>query len=122
MCTHVLVHAAHGPTPQAGDVEAGPQATGCVRRKPGRGDATLSLSCSDKLARWACCGLQGALLSAVLRAPLYLSTLTVATPQEAEAAGALGCALSPWLSLLRCVLFDTHEQSSNSRRDHPAAV
>ena len=48
--------------PQAGDVDVGAQDSGAglgaVRRKPGRGDATLSLSCSDKIARWCCLGLQ----------------------------------------------------------------
>ena len=38
--------------PQAHEVEAGDQEVGALRRKPGRGDATLSLSCSDKMARW----------------------------------------------------------------------
>ena len=31
---------------------------GALRRKPGRGEPTLSLSCSDKLARWGMLGLQ----------------------------------------------------------------
>jgi len=34
-------------------------------------------SCSDKLCRWNCLGLQGSLLMAVLEAPLYMTTLTV---------------------------------------------
>lgn len=38
--------------------EQGQQATGVLRRKPGRGDATLSMSCSDKLAKWCCLGVQ----------------------------------------------------------------
>lgn len=31
---------------------------GAVRTKPGRGDQTLSVSCSDKLFRWNLCGIQ----------------------------------------------------------------
>ena len=36
----------------------GERPVGSMRRKPGRGDPTLSMSCSDKLARWACLGVQ----------------------------------------------------------------
>ncbi|XP_015370760.1 PREDICTED: tRNA-specific adenosine deaminase 1 isoform X2 [Diuraphis noxia] len=49
---------------------------GAVRTKPGRGDRTLSVSCSDKLLRWHLSGVQGALLSLLIE-PVYLSSLTI---------------------------------------------
>jgi hypothetical protein len=35
----------------------------------GRGDPTLSLSCSDKMLKWNLVGLQGSLLSSILEKP-----------------------------------------------------
>uniref|UniRef100_A0A3P9CEE3 tRNA-specific adenosine deaminase 1 n=1 Tax=Maylandia zebra TaxID=106582 RepID=A0A3P9CEE3_9CICH len=50
---------------------------GVLRVKPGRGEPTLSLSCSDKMARWGVLGFQGALLSHYLQEALYFSTMVV---------------------------------------------
>uniref|UniRef100_G3MTN3 tRNA-specific adenosine deaminase 1 n=1 Tax=Amblyomma maculatum TaxID=34609 RepID=G3MTN3_AMBMU len=53
----------------------------CVARsKPGRGAVSLSMSCSDKMAKWQSCGFEGALLSHFLKGkePLHLSSVIVA--------------------------------------------
>uniref|UniRef100_A0A8C4N4U1 tRNA-specific adenosine deaminase 1 n=1 Tax=Eptatretus burgeri TaxID=7764 RepID=A0A8C4N4U1_EPTBU len=56
---------------------AGYHVVGVLRRKPGRGETTLSLSCSDKLSRWAIVGLQGALISHFLTCPVRIKTLVL---------------------------------------------
>ncbi|XP_018372587.1 PREDICTED: tRNA-specific adenosine deaminase 1 isoform X1 [Trachymyrmex cornetzi] len=49
---------------------------GPLRTKPGRGDPTSSLSCSDKIAKWLILGLQGSLLS-LLIPPIKLESITI---------------------------------------------
>ncbi|KAM4572993.1 tRNA-specific adenosine deaminase 1 [Odontesthes bonariensis] len=55
----------------------GYHSTEVLRVKPGRGEPTLSLSCSDKMARWAVLGFQGALLSHYLQEALHFSAVVV---------------------------------------------
>ena len=52
-------------------------ATLALRTKPGRGDRTMSMSCSDKIARWNILGIQGALLCHLLEHPIYIATITL---------------------------------------------
>jgi tRNA-specific adenosine deaminase 1 len=50
---------------------------GACRVKPGKGDPTASMSCSDKIALWSCVGLQGSLLSRIFVEPVVLSGIVV---------------------------------------------
>ncbi|XP_064091363.1 tRNA-specific adenosine deaminase 1-like [Macrobrachium nipponense] len=51
--------------------------TGALRTKPGRGDPTLSMSCSDKIFKWTVLGVQGASLMLFLEKPIYLESITI---------------------------------------------
>lgn len=46
------------------------QSMGVMRTKPGRGPPTHCMSCSDKILRWCCEGLQGAAASCLFHLPL----------------------------------------------------
>ncbi|XP_074645559.1 tRNA-specific adenosine deaminase 1-like isoform X2 [Tubulanus polymorphus] len=51
--------------------------TGLLRTKPGRGERTTSMSCSDKLARWNIVGVQGALLTQFLASPIFFTSMVI---------------------------------------------
>lgn len=51
--------------------------TGVLRTKPGRGERTLSMSCSDKILKWNAVGVQGALLAHFLSTPVYFYSVIV---------------------------------------------
>ncbi|CAG0915808.1 unnamed protein product [Notodromas monacha] len=56
--------------------------TGPLRTKPGRGEPTASLSCSDKMAKWLRVGLQGALLSRYLEKPITFSSFVLLVDEK----------------------------------------
>ncbi|KAI0080691.1 adenosine deaminase/editase [Panus rudis PR-1116 ss-1] len=71
---------------------------GVLRTKPGRADSppTLSMSCSDKIARWNVLGLQGALASLYLE-PLYVDDIVIGeVPEELQPVVLEDCQRAFW--------------------------
>lgn len=72
-----------GGKPVSGEIEdpRGPgcnyHVTGSLRNKPGRGEATISMSCSDKIAKWNAVGCLGGLLSHFVTNPIYFQSIVL---------------------------------------------
>ena len=64
------------------------QRLGAARLKPGRGEPCDCMSCSDKLCRWCAVGFEGALMSSVVREPIFMTTIVVAAPKVFDDLGA----------------------------------
>lgn len=61
---------------------------GAVRTKPGRGDRTSSVSCSDKILRWNYVGIQGALLAFLIE-PIFLSSVIISCDEKSYSRDAM---------------------------------
>jgi hypothetical protein len=105
--------------PTASDVETydATQQCGVIRRKPGKGPPTASVSCSDKILKWNLLGFQGCLMSCFLQKPLYFKRITAVWPifdesaSSAEASASLAMRRALWsrsssvreLKIIKCM-------------------
>lgn len=100
---------------------------GPLRTKPGRGDPTLSLSCSDKMAKWNILGLQGSLLS-LLIPKINMESITIGgdCPFSLEAMERglyrrFGEDI-PTLKILRAKLSFTEKKGPDRRQPCPTSI
>jgi len=52
---------------------------GLLRVKGGRGDPTMSMSCTDKIAAWLANGVRGALLAGLFPQPIFIDHIVIAS-------------------------------------------
>ncbi|KAL7714530.1 tRNA-specific adenosine deaminase [Entamoeba marina] len=57
---------------------------GSTRIKPGKGEKSLSMSCSDKIVKWGVLGLQGGYLSNYI-SPITIQTILIEEPNDIKA-------------------------------------
>ncbi|KPI86857.1 Adenosine deaminase-like protein [Leptomonas seymouri] len=64
----------------------------CARVKPGRGRPNLTMSCTDKVWRWAVLGLQGRRRAVLFPIPMRLSSVHVLRSPKSPSSSVVGCA------------------------------
>ncbi|XP_014240993.1 tRNA-specific adenosine deaminase 1 [Cimex lectularius] len=101
---------------------------GAVRTKPGRGDPTDSLSCSDKIARWIFTGVQGALLSHLVDRNLHINSVIIGGGCQYDEiiikgslVGRALCASSPSFYQSRFVFKDS-KQATKAQKPCPKSI
>lgn len=89
------------------------QDSGQLRTKPGRGVRTLSMSCSDKMARWNVMGLQGALLHSILTKPIYIDSI-ILCGEQCDIDALERAMWKRWLSCIPNITLPQHFRFANS--------